>query len=137
MDSKFVGLVVLFILGFSVFSSYVFLSGNLNVATRASNQNNNPSVQNSLIFAWPLSVPADGITESEISVFIRNQENRGLEGKVVRLESDLTILSAGTQTTDSDGKAVFKVSSSTQGLAEISAIVDNNKIVRTVSVEFK
>jgi hypothetical protein len=70
-------------------------------------------------------------------VFIRNQENRGLEGKVVRLESDLAILSAGTQTTDSDGKAVFKVSSSIQGLAEISAIVDNNKIVRTVSVEFK
>jgi hypothetical protein len=137
MDSKLIGLSVLFFLGFSIFTGYVFFSGSLNVATRASNVDNATSIQNSLIFAWPLSVPADGETTSEVSVFVRNQENRGLEGKIVRIEGSPAIFESASANTDTDGKAVFRITSSTSGVAEISAIVDNRKLERTVSVEFK
>lgn len=137
MDSKFTGVLILFFLGFTVFTGYIFFSGSFSVVTRASTENNIPSIQNSLIFAWPLSVVANGEEPTEISVFVRNQDNRGLEGKVVRIEANPPIVTASSETTDADGKAVFRLTSATSGVAEISAIVDNRKIVRTVSVEFK
>ena len=137
MDSKFIGISILFFLGFTAFTGYVFFSGSLNVATRASNVATAPSIENSLIFAWPLSVPADGSTSSEVSVFIRNQDNRGLANKQVTIEGNPSIFQSSIATTDSDGKALFKITSNSPGVAEISAIVDNRRLDRKVSIEFK
>lgn len=137
MDSKFIGISVLFLLGFAIFSGYVFFSGSLNVATRATNQSNIVSPTSSLIFAWPLSVPADSQTQSEVSVFVRNQDNKGINGKIVTLQTPSLLFQPQTSETDTDGRAIFKIASGTVGVAEIEAIVDNVAIAQKVSVEFK
>lgn len=136
MDKKLIGLSTLFILAFLLFTGYVFFSGSLNVLTRASNVNNQPSNQSSLIFAWPLSVPADGETESEVTVFIRNAEGKGLEGHQVQITSSIGSISPSQVSTDTEGKAVFKLSSTTPGVAELDATVDNSELLRKISVEF-
>lgn len=137
MDKKLIGLSILFVAAFLVFTGYVFFSGSFNVLTRASVENTNPSEQNSLIFAWPLSVMADGTSTSEVTVFVRNTDGKGIEGKQVTLTTSIGSLQSGSAITDTDGKAVFNLSSETPGVAEINAMVDNKKLLRKITVEFK
>lgn len=137
MDKKLIGLATLFIIAFLVFTGYVFFSGTFNVLTRASVENTNPSEQNSLIFAWPLSVAADGQSTSEVTVFVRNIDGTGLEGKQVNLTTSVGTFQTGSAVTDTDGKALFQLSSQSPGVAEINAMVDNKKLLRKITVEFK
>lgn len=137
MDKKLIGLSTLFVLAFLVFTGYVFFSGSFNVLTRAAVENTNPSEQNSLIFAWPLSLPADGQSSSEVTVFVRNVDGKGLEGKQVTLTTSVGSFQAGSAVTDTDGKAIFNLTSSSPGVAEIDAMVDNKKLLRKITVEFK
>ena len=87
MDKKLIGLSTLFIIAFVLFTGYVFFSGTLSTLTRASSQDNVPSQESSLIFAWPLTVPADGSAVSDVTVFVRNTDGKGLEGHLVTLTS--------------------------------------------------
>ncbi len=137
MDKKLIGLALLFVTAFLLFTGYVFFSGSFNVLTRASVADNTPSNQSSLIFAWPLSVPADGETISEVTVFVRNSEGKGLEGQSVTLTSSLGTIQSPTLMTDTDGKAIFNLTSTSPGVAEINAMVDNKKLLRKITVEFK
>lgn len=137
MDKKLLGLSTLLILAFLLFTGYVFFSGSLNVLTRASNTNNVASEQNSLIFAWPLTVPADGSTASEVTVFVRNVDGKGLEGHSVTLSSSIGTAAPQTGATDTDGKVVFQLTSVTPGVAEIDTTVDNKQLLRKITVEFQ
>ena len=137
MDKKLIGLSTLFIIALLVFTGYVFFSGSFNVLTRASVENITPSEQNSLIFAWPLSLAADGKSTSEVTVFVRNTDGKGLEGKQVTVTTSVGSFQAGSAVTDTDGKALFNVSSQSPGVAEINAMVDNKKLLRKITVEFK
>jgi len=137
MDKKLVGLSVLFVVAFLIFSGYVFFSGSLNILTRAALSNNVASEQNSLIFAWPLVVPADGKGSSEVTVFIRNSDGKGLEGHQVSLSSSVGVVSPEIVATDTDGKATFQLNSTTPGVAEIDTIVDTKSLLRKISVQFE
>lgn len=137
MDKKLLGLGTLLIVAFLLFTGYVFFSGSLNVLTRASNTNNVASEQNSLIFAWPLTVPADGTTASEVTVFIRNPDGKGLEGHEVTLSPSVGSTTPQTGSTDTDGKVVFQLTSTTPGVAEIDTTVDNKQLLRKITVEFQ
>ncbi len=136
MDKKFLGLAILLILTFIAFVAFVVATGTFNVFSRANN-NSLPSLSNSLVFAWPLEVVADGKARSEVSVFIRNAEGKGVANKQVSLTSSIGTFQAPTATTSDDGKAVFSITSSEIGVAQIDAMVDNRKLQRSISVKFK
>jgi hypothetical protein len=135
MDKTLLGLMMLFFLAFTIFMTFVVFNQQLTSVTRASTET--IAVEKSLIFAWPLTVKADGETASQITVFIRNEEGKGVAEKTVRLETTVGQVREPSVVTDKSGKATFRVVSSEQGLAEIRFIVDNSRIDRPVTVEFE
>ncbi len=135
MDKKLLGLAVLLIVTIGIYSIFTFLKVPLTVFTQAS-QSSAPSLESSLIFAWPLEIKADGKTQSEITLFIRNTDGRGIPEQSVRLTTTIGQIKESLLSTDSDGKAIFHISSSQVGVAQIEAFVDNNKLQRTISIKF-
>lgn len=135
MDKTLVGLMMIFFLAFTVFITFVVFNEQFSTITRASTDF--VSAEKSLIFAWPLTLKADGTEESEITVFIRTEDGRAIEGKSVTLETTAGQVLEDTVVTDKGGKALFTLTSSSPGVAEITAIVDNITVNRTVSVKFE
>ena len=136
MDKKLVGLSALLIITIVIFSLFAFFKVPFAIFTQAS-QTTTPSTHTSLIFAWPLDLPADGKTESEISLFIRNDEGKGIPEVSVRLTSSVGTVRESLLSTNSEGKAIFHLSSSQVGVAQIEAFVDNRKLQRTISIKFR
>lgn len=136
MDKKLATLGAVLFISFLIFAVYIFFDGTPSTLIRAS-ESTTPSVQTSLVFAWPLTVTADGVSESEITVYIRNKDNKGVAAKPVSIQTDLGVVKEKIVTSDSDGKAVFHLTSSEKGIAEIVSLVDNKKLLRKVSVKFE
>jgi hypothetical protein len=136
MDKKLVGLAALLIISVAAYFIFVFWKVPFAIFTQAS-QTNSPSTISSLIFAWPLDLPADGKTPSEITVFIRSEDGRGIPEESVRLTSTVGDVKESLLTTNSEGKAIFHITSAQVGVAEIEAFVDNKKLQRTISVKFR
>src|SRR5680860_1427475 len=118
MDKRLLWMSILFFVAFVFFAAYVFFNGSTNRITRAA-EDTNPSVQQSLIFAWPLTIEANGNAETEVSVFIRNGDNKALDEQLVKIASSLGTVQEGQVLTDTEGKATFHVSSEAVGVAQI------------------
>jgi len=136
MDKRLFWMSVLFFVAFALFTLYVFFTGPINRITRAA-EDSTPSVQQSLIFAWPLELEANGTAETEVTVFIRNTDNKALAEQPVTIVSSVGTVKESQMSTDSEGKALFHVSSDTVGVAQIKAFVDNKKLLRKITVQFK
>src|SRR3989344_1627893 len=136
MDNKLLGLTFIVIAAFAIFLGFVFLNEPISQLIKASGDKN-PSSQNSLIFAWPLQVVADGKSTSEITIFVRDADGRGLPGHEVSITAQIGSIQEGLLTTDNQGRAIFHISSPNSGVAKIEALVDNNKLQRSISVQFQ
>ncbi|MCL4364193.1 Ig-like domain-containing protein [Patescibacteria group bacterium] len=137
MDKKLSGLLMLFVLVFGLFVGFVAFNKQISTFTRAKEELV-PSSDTSLIFAWPLTAKADGNEKININVFVRNVNNLPLEGKVVSLKTNLGSLETVSATTDKSGKATFNLTSNSTGVADITAIVDNQtQLKQTVSIKFE
>lgn len=136
MDKKLLGLSMLFVGAFAVFAVSIFFNGSFNRLTRAE-EDTAPSVQKSLLFAWPLDVVADGQTQTEITVFIRNDQGKGLVNQPVSILSSVGTVKEPSVSSDVDGKAIFHISSVQPGVAEIQGFVNNKKLLRTITVQFQ
>ncbi len=135
MDKKLLSLVVLFITTFIFFIAILFFNEPLSKLTRARVETF-PSPVKSLIFAWPLSVKADGVEVSEINVFIRNDDNKLISNQSVELRSSLGEIKNITTVSDENGKTTFKLSSLTLGTAEITAVVEGIKLTSKLTLKF-
>lgn len=137
MDKKLVSLMILFVLAFGLFMGFVVFNQPIRTFTRAAEELV-PSSESSLIFAWPLTANADGSEKVDINVFVRNAKNLPLTNKRVNLETNLGTISVVTDTTDKSGKASFSLTSSTPGVGEIKATIDNQvQIKQTVTIKFE
>lgn len=137
MDKKLTGLIILFVLIFTLFISYIVFNKQLIVMTRASEELE-PSSETSLVFAWPLQAKANNEEKVEINVFVRNSKNVPLANKSVNLITNLGTVNPSIQKTDKLGKASFFLTSDSPGLAEIKSFVNNQiQIKQTVSVKFE
>jgi len=135
MDKTLLGLLMLFFLAFIIFITFVVFNDQLTSVTRASTDVISP--EKTYTFAWPLTVEADGKSESEITIFVRNDEGKGISGKTVRLSSPVGKIKEPSLVTDAAGRVAFRISSSNPGLAEIEVVVDNNPIRNNVSIQFR
>ncbi len=137
MDKKLTGLILIFLLCFTLFTSIIVFNKPLSRLTRAKEEFI-PSANTSLIFAWPLSAEADGKSLVSVNVFVRNANNTALPNKKVSLTSNLGKISEVQPITDKTGKATFNLTSNSPGIAELTATVDNQiQIKQKVSVKFE
>lgn len=135
MDKKLLSLVILFISTFVFFIAILFFNEPLSKLTRA-REETFPSADKSLIFAWPLTIKADGIEESEVNVFIRNDNNTLISNQRVELRSSLGDVKNITTISDINGKSTFKISSKIVGSTELSAVVEGIKLTNKLTVKF-
>ena len=135
MEKKFVFLIGVFFVLFGLFISLILFEKPLVRLTRA--KLDQPSAEKSIIFAWPLKVVADSRSESVITVFARNENSDELSNRTITLASSIGQLVESTAVTDKLGKAEFRIRSSTIGLADLKAVIDNTTPVnQTVVIEF-
>jgi hypothetical protein len=137
MDKTLLSFVLIFFIAFTIFVSSFVLRQPISQVTRAASEDKTVSANDSLIFAWPLTLKADGQDESTITVFVRNASTDGLVGKPVTLTSNLGKINETVVITNNDGKAIFHLTSQAKGLAEIEVMVDNIKIPKPISVAFE
>ncbi len=137
MDKKLLGLILAFFVTFILFTAAIVFQRPLTQAIRATEENT-PSGSTSLIFAWPLTEKADGNTQVEVDVFVRSKSNKPVPKKTVNLTSSLGNVQALSNVSDTQGKATFIITSSTSGMAQLSAIIDNTiPLQKTVTVKFE
>jgi len=136
MDKKFTSLLVVFFLIFSVFFSVIIFNKPLSRLIRAS-QEFVPSATTSLVLAWPLTVKADGKSQSTISVFLRNDKNMPVGNCSVSVNSSLGQIKENVLTTTKDGKADFHITSTTAGIANIAVSSNNINLTQKISIKFE
>lgn len=136
VDRKFLSLMIVFFVAFVLFFTATTFSDRIATFTRAKEESN-PSATDSLMFYWPPTAPADGKTAVQINVFVRNSKKLPLASKKVDLNTSLGIVLLATATTDSSGKATFSLTSKVPGVANITALVDNQvELTQKISVKF-
>ena len=93
----------------------------------------------SKVNASPLSVPADGSSETIVTIFAMDRWNNPLPNRYVSLSSSRGVsdnIKIGNAYTTNNGSATFLVSSRTAGTSTFSAVVEGNKINQTATVTF-
>lgn len=95
------------------------------------------SLDNSYVFASPLVARADGRERIRLTVFILDNQGRGILGKSVSLgrNENLEIITTQSET-DNLGRAIFDLSASRVGDYLIEARVDNQPLPQRVRVSF-
>ncbi len=137
MDKKLLGLVLAFFVTFTLFTVAVIFQRPLTQAIRATEENS-PSGANSLIFAWPLTEKADGRTQVEVNVFVRSNSNKPVPKKTVSVSSSLGNVQPAEAVSDQAGKTSFMVTSTTPGIAQLSAVIDKNiSLQKPLSIKFE
>ena len=137
MDKKLVGLMVVFVVFFAVFTVAVVFKSPIQTFTRAASELV-PSSDKSLLFSWPKTIKADGKETVTIDVLVRNGETVPIANKEVKLSTTLGKIENDTQTTNKLGRATFTITSDVKGTGEISAIADGStQLINKVSVKFE
>ncbi len=137
MDKKLVGLMLIFLLSFGLFTVATVFNKPLSRFTKAKEELI-PSSQNSLLFGWPLTAKADGNQTVEINVFVRNSNNVPLENKKINLTSSLGTFKENNIATDKGGKATFHLVSGDAGIANITALIDNQvEVKQQLTIKFE
>ena len=105
---------------------------------RASGTSGNTiTLENSYLFASPLTAKADGKQIVRITVFLLDGRGLGVSSQTVKLSAPQTVTILDTQSvTDDTGKAVFDLTSPTSGRFEISATANGQSLPQKVSVVF-
>jgi len=95
-------------------------------------------LDNSYLFASPLSAQANGKEKIRITVFLLDSQGKGVPGKVVFLgENESLRVDSVQAVSDNLGRVVFDVSSFSPVDYLIEASVDNQVLPQRVKVNFK
>jgi len=134
-------IVVLIIILLSLWLTVFFISQRTSFLGRASSpslSSGEVELDNSYIFASPLSAKADGKEKIRITVFILDSQGRGVYGQPVFLGEDERLNIKEVQAiTDNIGRAMFDVSSFTVTDYFVEASVNNQVLPQRVKVSFR
>jgi len=137
MDRKLLSLSALFILSFVAFVSFVLFQGPIGRFTRATAQAGSVSADTSLVFAWPLTVKADGRAKSDITIFVRNTDGKGIAEKNVSISTTHGKLTPDTAISNNEGEVSATITADSPGIAKIEVIGDNISFSRSITVKFE
>jgi hypothetical protein len=137
MDKKLKALLFVFFLLFTVFASTIVFNKSLVSFTRAK-EDFLPSAKNSLLFAFPLLLKADGKTKCSISVFIRSDKGMPVKDQKVTISATVGQLETTEVTTDEKGKATVYLTSTTPGVSTVEAAISGiTKLTQTLTITFE
>lgn len=134
MDRKLITLLSLFFVAFAVFTGVVVFNKPLTKLTRAKEELL-PSIANSLVFAWPLKIKADGTETASVTVFVRTENSRPIANKPVNVKASPGTIKETAATSDTEGKASFTFVCTQAGTAEIQAMVDSVALSQRISIK--
>ena len=108
-----------------------------NFTGRASVSDQSFSQENSYVFVSPLKAKANNQEKIRTTVFLLNNQGLGVANTAVLFteNSKLNVL-AEQGTTDSFGKAVFDISSSTPGEFYLEFMVNNKPLIQKAHLSF-
>lgn len=96
------------------------------------------SLENSYLFASPISAQANGESSIRVTVFVMNSQGLGIAGQKIILKYTGSLTVSEVQgVTDTFGRAIFDLTSSTPGSYTISGEVGGVSLPQTVSVSFR
>lgn len=96
------------------------------------------SLENSYLFASPITGEANGTSIIRVTAFLLNSQGLGISDQKVELKtSSTTTVSRVQQVTDTFGRAIFDLTSNTPGSYTISAAVGDLSLPQTVSISFR
>ncbi len=120
----------------SLFFGIYLLSQRVVFQGKASNKKE-VSLENSYIFASPLSGCSDGQSRVRITVFVLDSTGLGVGGRMVKMDlSSEVIIDAVQESTDTFGRAFFDVASSTEQVVPIAGLIDGVRLPSTLSVSY-
>lgn len=94
-------------------------------------------VENSYMFASPLSAATGNVEKIRITAYILDGTGSGVSGKVITLTGVSALAVTSVQpTTDSMGRAIFDVAAGTSGSYEIGAAIGSSPLSQKVTVTF-
>ena len=103
----------------------------------SSNSTSTAALDNSYLFASPIQAKADGQEKVRVTIFILDGRGLGVSNKAVSLNLPQTLINIHVQPiTDEAGKAIFDLSSTTQGTFNISATTNNQDIPQKLRIVF-
>lgn len=94
------------------------------------------SFADSYILADKIIALADGKDQTSVNVFVMDKSGKGVGDKSVSL-AGMPGIEPEAAMTSNDGKASFKMKSSTEGQFKIKASVEGVEMARTVTVTFR
>lgn len=107
-------------------------------ASNSSRPESSLSLENSYVFASPISAAADGSSVIRVTVFLLNSQGLGVAGQTVKLASNNPLSISQAQTvSDSLGKFTFDVIASNPGDYTITASVEGVSLPQKVSISFR
>lgn len=94
-------------------------------------------IENSYIFASPLTATADGVNRIRITVFILDGTGSGIPDKTVTVTgADNLVVYSVQAVTDTIGRALFDVATGTTGTYVIGAVIDGAAIPQKITITF-
>ena len=120
MDKRFAGLMFVFFLTFALFASMIIFRGTLSTRAKEALV---PSGDASLLFVFPLEVASNG--NAAINIFIRDAATKPVANKTIAISTTKGVVTPAVVTTDADGKATAVLTCTTNGIAQLSAIIDS------------
>lgn len=97
-----------------------------------------PVLANSYLFASPLRAAAGGQEMVRVTVFVLDDQGRGVEGKLVELGQAAGLEVAAVQAqTDYLGRALFDLAGSAAGEYHVEAAVEGQVLPQRVKVSFR
>ncbi len=134
-------LIILFIVLFSLGLTVFFINQRTTFFGRASSPSlgsGEIALENSYVFASPLSAKADGKEKIRITVFILDSQGKGVYDQAVFLGEDGRLETKEVQpVTDTIGRALFDVSSMVATDYFIEAQVNNQLLPQRIKVTFR
>ncbi len=122
---------------FSLVATLFLIIKTTGLFSRASQTNNLSQLENSYLFASPLQAKADGQEKIRINVFILDGKGLGISNQTISLKVSPYINIENIQPiTDSYGKAVFDLTSSSVGQHSISAQIGSQTLPQPVKISF-
>lgn len=94
------------------------------------------SIDNSYVLGDKMLAKANGLDKAVVNVFVLDKDGKGVSGKSVSLKGNSKIVPA-TEITDSQGKAVFNLTSTVEIQDKVTAIIEGVEVGKTVTVTFR
>lgn len=138
MNKKTLAIVIAIVVALLLLPTIILVFERVSFVGKARETATEVWLENSYVFASPLTAQGNGKEKIRITVFILNNQGLGIAGKLVLLTQNNQLKVDGVQgVTDSLGRAFFDVSSDVAGEYLIEALVDGRKIPQTVKVSFR